>query len=585
MAGRIPSPFIDAVLARTDIIELIGTRVPLRKAGKDHKACCPFHEERTPSFTVSATKQFYHCFGCGAHGTAITFLMEYERLGFVEAVTELARRAGLDLPEEGAPVRPAGPDLRPVLADASRYFQEALRRHPAAGRAHDYLKGRGVTGSIAKTFHLGYAPAAWDGLASALSQYDGKTLERAGLVIARDQGGYYDRFRDRIMFPIEDLQGRVIGFGGRVLDRGEPKYLNSPETVLFHKGRELYGLPQAVKAIERERRVVVVEGYMDVIALAQHGITHTVATLGTATTREHLERLFRLCPEVVFCFDGDRAGRDAAWRALEQALSVLRDGRQVTFLFLPEGEDPDTLVRREGLEGFGQRLRRAMELRQFFFDTLSRQVDLTRDDGRARLFELAKPLLSKLPGGALHEIMMTRLAELTGLAGDRVRALAPAPSPLPAHPGRGFRAGFSPKGSPSLVRQAIALLLQAPALIGEVGELPAFDRPGMDVLAALVTLLKTTPGLSTAAVVERFGETEHYQALARLAAWEYPALVADQAQELRAIMDRLSEQARKESTQNRYKELIRKGNLSESEQEELARLAAYRRTGAPDVSR
>lgn len=584
MAGRIPSPFIDAVLARTDIVELVGTRVPLRKAGKDHKACCPFHEERTPSFTVSADKQFYHCFGCGAHGTAITFLMEYERLGFVEAVTELARRAGLDMPEDGAPLRPAGPDLRPVLVDASRYFQEALRHHPTAARAHDYLKGRGVTGAIAKTFHLGYAPAAWDGLLGALSQYDGKTLEQAGLVIARDQGGYYDRFRDRVMFPIEDLQGRVIGFGGRVLDRGEPKYLNSPETVLFHKGRELYGLPQAVKTIETEKRAVVVEGYMDVIALAQHGITHAVATLGTATTREHLERLFRLCPEVVFCFDGDRAGRDAAWRALEQALSVLRDGRQVTFLFLPEGEDPDTLVRREGPEGFRQRLHRAVELRQFFFDTLSRQVDLTRDDGRARLFELAKPFLSKLPQGALHEIMMTRLAELTGLAGDRVRALVPPPPPSPARPGRGPRGGFSPKGSPSLVRQAIALLLQAPALIGEIGELPACDRPGMDVLVALVAILKETPGLSTAAVVERFGGTEHHQALLRLAAWEYPALVADQALQLREIMDRLSEQTQRESAQKRYRFLIKKGNLSASEQEELDRLAVHRRTGAPDIS-
>ncbi len=582
MAGRIPSPFIDAVLTRTDIVELIGTRVPLRKAGKDYKACCPFHEERTPSFTVSADKQFYHCFGCGVHGTAITFLMEYERLSFVEAVTELARRGGLEMPAEGAPVRPAGPDLRPVLAEASRYFQEALRHHAAAGRAHDYLKGRGVTGAIAKIFHLGYAPGAWDGLIGALSQYDAKTLERAGLVIAREQGGHYDRFRDRIMFPIEDLQGRVIGFGGRILDKGEPKYLNSPETALFHKGRELYGLPQAVKAIETERRAVVVEGYMDVIALAQHGIANAVATLGTATTREHLERLFRLAPEVVFCFDGDRAGRDAAWRALEQVLAVLRDGRQVTFLFLPEGEDPDTLVRHEGAEGFQRRLRRAIELPQFFFESLARQVDLTRDDGRARLFELAKPLLSKVAQGALHEIMMARLAELTGLATDRVRALTPAPAP--PKPVRAPQAAFSPKGSPSLVRQAIALLLQAPALIGEIGELPTLERPGMDVLMAVAAVLRDAPGLSTAAVVERFGGSPHYQVLSRLAAWEYPALVADQALELRAIMGRLSEQAQREIAQKRYKDLIRKGNLSESEQEELARLAAHRRTDAADAS-
>lgn len=576
MAGRIPSPFIDAVLARTDIIELIGTRVPLRKAGKDYKACCPFHEERSPSFTVSPDKQFYHCFGCGAHGTAIGFLMSYERLGFVEAVTELARRAGLDMPTEGSPAPPPGPDLRPVLAAARAYFEENLRHHATAERAHTYLKGRGVTGAIAKTFRLGYAPPGWDGLLSALeSRYGRMALERVGLVVARDPTHHYDRFRDRIMFPIDDIQGRVIGFGGRVLDQGEPKYLNSPETPLFHKGHELYGLPQAVKAIEDARRVVVVEGYMDVIALAQHGVANVVATLGTATTREHLERLFRLTPEIIFCFDGDRAGRDAGWRALEQALAVLRDGRQVGFLFLPEGEDPDSLVRSEGADRFQQRLQTATELPEFFFDTLSARVDLSRLDGRARLVELARPLLSKLARGALYEMMAARLAALAALKTEQVERLVPA-QPLPPRPPV-TRLG-PPKGPPSLIRTVVGLLLQAPGLIEEVTELPALERPGMDVLVALVALLRSTPGLSTAAIIERFAGSPHQSTLVRLAMWEYPALVPDRAATLRAVIARLHEQAAADVARRRYRTLISKADITAAEQAEIV---AYRRARTP----
>ncbi len=574
MRGKIPSPFIDAVLARTDIVELVGARIPLRKAGKDYKACCPFHEERTPSFTVSADKQFYHCFGCGAHGSAIGFLIAYERLGFVEAVTELAQRAGLDMPSETSPSAPAGPDLRPVLAAAAGYFQEALRRHPAAERARNYLKGRGITGVTAKDFHVGYAPPGWNGLLSALSgDYGAEVLERAGLVIARDGGGgHYDRFRDRVMFPITDGQGRVIAFGGRVIDQGEPKYMNSPETPLFHKGRELYGLAQALPAIEKAGCVVVVEGYMDVIALSQFGIKHVVATLGTATTRDHLDRLFRYAPEVIFCFDGDRAGREAAWRALEQALAVLRDGRQASFLFLPDGEDPDTLVRAEGVHGFHERLRTAMELPEFFFETLTARADLARMDGRARLVELAKPLLSKLAKGALYELMVARLAELSALPAAQAQALVPgrasaapqSPAPVPMTPVRGG----------TLVRQAVALLLQYPALIEEVGELPATDRPGMDILRAVVGLLRETPGLSTGAILERFADSEYRGALARLAVWEYPSLLPDQGGVLRDIMKTMTEQARAAEARARYNALIHKGTLTQDEQAEIV---AYRR--------
>jgi len=571
VAGKIPSPFIDAVLARTDIVELVGARVPLRKAGKDYKACCPFHDERTPSFTVSGDKQFYHCFGCGVHGSAIGFLMEYERLSFVEAVTDLARRAGLEMPEEGRNMAPAGPDLKPVLAAAAAYFQEALRRHPMAERVHTYLKGRGVTGAVAKAFQLGYAPPGWNGLLSALGkEYEPPLLERAGLVIARDNGGgYYDRFRDRVMFPIVDAHKRIIGFGGRVLDQGEPKYMNSPETPLFHKGHELYGLPQALAAIEKTQRVLVVEGYMDVIALSQFGVPNVVATLGTATTREHLERLFRFAPEVVFCFDGDRAGREAGWRALEQALSVLRDGRQVSFLFLPDGEDPDTLVRKEGAAGFDDRLRSATELPEFFFETLAARADLGRLDGRARLVELAKPLLSKLAKGALYELMIARLSELSALKTAQAENLVPARKLAPQ-----LIRHSAPVRGGSLVRQAVALLLQYPDLIQEVGDIPPMDRPGMDVLTALVGLLRDTPGLTTGAIVERFADTEHRAILARLAAWEYPSLFPDKGRMLRDIMTTLTTKARETDAKVRYKFLINKGNLTPEEQAELI---SYRR--------
>ncbi|MDH3311393.1 MAG: DNA primase, partial [Gammaproteobacteria bacterium] len=421
MAGRIPKQFIDELLTRSDIVDVIDARVPLRKAGKDYKACCPFHEEKTPSFTVSADKQFYHCFGCGAHGSAIGFLMDYDHMSFVEAVEELAARAGLTVPKEAGAAfekeKDTGADLIELMREAVRFYRQQLREHPQAPRVVNYLKGRGITGEIANEFNLGFAPEGWDNLLRALGKDDNsrEALARAGLAVKKDSGGYYDRFRDRVMFPIEDHRGRIVAFGGRIIDKGEPKYLNSPETPLFHKGRELYGLFHAREAIKRENRVMVVEGYMDVVALAQFGIDFAVATLGTATTRDHLERLFRHAPDVIFCFDGDRAGREAAWRALENVLPVLREGRQISYLFLPENDDPDTLVRKEGREAFLARLRKAIPLPDYLFDSLSRQVDLGRLDGRARLVELARPLLSNMPAGILREMMLGRLAELSRL--------------------------------------------------------------------------------------------------------------------------------------------------------------------------
>jgi DNA primase len=407
MAGRIPQSFIDELLARIDIVEVIDTRVPLKKAGREYKACCPFHGEKTPSFTVSQVKQFYHCFGCGEHGTAITFLMDYEHMDFVEAIEDLAHRAGLEVPRETGGDSTHAPSTKPhyaLLERISSYYQEQLRSHPQAGHAIEYLKQRGLTGEVAARFKIGFAPPGWENLANALNADSAtqKLLLELGLTVQRDDGkGAYDRFRDRVQFPIHDRRGRTIGFGGRVLDDSTPKYMNSPESAVFHKGQELYGLYEARKTVRKLERILVVEGYMDVVALAQFDINYAAATLGTATTPEHLERLFRTVPEVVFCFDGDRAGREAAWRALENTLPVLTDGREARFLFLPEGEDPDSLVRKIGKDTFEQRIASATHLSDFFFERLSAQLDIDSIDGRARLVNLAKPLLARMPDGML----------------------------------------------------------------------------------------------------------------------------------------------------------------------------------------
>jgi DNA primase len=383
-------------MGRTDIVEVINARVPLKKAGREYKACCPFHGEKTPSFTVSPNKQFYHCFGCGAHGTALGFLMDFEHLSFPEAVEELASLAGLEVPREQSPEGERRIDLYGLLDAVAGFYRDELKRHAPAV---DYLKARGISGTTAATFGLGWAPEAWDAVLKRFGR-DEETIRRlatAGLLIERDGGGHYDRFRGRVMFPIRDARGRVIAFGGRVLGKDEPKYLNSPETPLFHKGRELYGLYEARQALRHIDRLLVVEGYMDVVGLREAGIPWAVATLGTATTPEHLERLFRVTEEVVFCFDGDRAGRQAAWRALENTLPTLGEGRQVRFLFLPEGEDPDSLVRTEGAEAFTARLARALPLSDYLHDELAARVDMDSMDGRARLAELAKPLVAKVP--------------------------------------------------------------------------------------------------------------------------------------------------------------------------------------------
>jgi DNA primase len=577
MAGRIPKQFIDDLINRVDIVELIDERVPLKKAGKDYKACCPFHDEKTPSFTVSADKQFYHCFGCGAHGTAIGFLMEYDRLAFPEAVEELARRAGIEVPHEArtTPSQPqTGPDLFELLREASRFYRQQLRDHPEAPKAIDYLKGRGVSGEIAKDFELGLAPEGWDHLTRAVGK-DAETREAlvtAGLAVKKEGGGYYDRFRARVMFPIHDHRGRIVGFGGRIMDKGEPKYLNSPETPLFHKGRELYGLYRARDVIKKENRVLVVEGYMDVVALAQFGINFAVATLGTATTREHLERLFRHTPEVVFCFDGDRAGREAAWRALEVALAVVHEGRQVSFLFLPEGEDPDTLVRKEGAEAFRARIQSALSLPDFLFQSLAKQVDLGRLDGRARLVELARPLLAKIPPGVLHEMLLARLAELSQMDRDKLAGLLKQPTRPPGMP---LKPAVDPREPPSVVRLAIALLVQHPGLAAKaplVSEFTASDLPGAELFREVLATLQESPVLKTAALLEHFRDHPQASALNKLAVWSHPALEGEGAEaEFAGVLGQLDRALVKDRTE-RLLQKEKLGGLTTEEKHELTRL-------------
>jgi DNA primase len=392
MAGRIPQEFINDLIDRSDIVEIVGSRITLKKAGREYKACCPFHGEKTPSFTVSPEKGFYHCFGCGAHGTAVGFLMEHDQLEFVEAVEELASLNGVEVPRDAggksntSPVAP----LHELLDKAAEAFAQQLKEHP---HAIQYLKDRGLDGPTVAKYRIGYAPSGWDYLLKQSGHDDAgrDLLLKTGLVIRNESGKVYDRFRDRIMFPIRDSRGRTIAFGGRVLDQGEPKYLNSPETTVFHKGRELYGWYEARQANRKLDSLIVVEGYMDVVALACHGINNAVATLGTATTAEHLKRIFRGSTEIIFCFDGDRAGREAAWRALNISLPELRDGRQIRFLFLADGQDPDSVVRAEGADAFRQLLADSMPLSDYLLAHLKAATDTNSMDGLARLAELARP--------------------------------------------------------------------------------------------------------------------------------------------------------------------------------------------------
>ena len=576
--SRIPDAFIDDLLARTDIVEVINARVPLKRQGREYAACCPFHDERTPSFTVSPNKQFYHCFGCGAHGGAIGFLINYDRLEFLDAVDELARAAGMEVPRE-TQQRNRDSDTEAMfntLAAAERFYREQLA---GSGAARAYLDDRGVDEAIREQFGIGYAPDGFGALKDALGTDERrlKLLEKTGMLSRNDRGHVYDKFRDRVMFPIADRRGRTIAFGGRVLGKSDgPKYLNSPETPLFHKGRELYGLWQARQANRELARLVVVEGYMDVIALFQHGITQAVATLGTATTPDHTELLFRSAPDVYFCFDGDAAGRRAAVKAMESVLPRMRDGRQAFFLFVPEGEDPDSLVRAEGQDGFDARLAGATPLSEFFFDTFGEDINLGTLDGKARLAERARPQLEKIPDGAFADLMRQRLTELTGVG-------ARASTPETHVPTRRVRSG-RPVNAPrrSLVRTAILLLLQRPALALDLPgpyRFTALRQPGVPLLVELIAIVHSRPDITTAALLEQFSGRNEGEALQKLAMIDLPGEEATWRAEFIDVIARLDRQTIEQRIDELQAQVAEGGfaALSPEEKDELRQLQAARR--------
>jgi DNA primase len=507
----IPKSFIQDLLNRLDIVDVVERYVPLKKAGANYVACCPFHNEKSPSFTVSQSKQFYHCFGCGAHGTAIGFIMEHAGLGYVEAIEELARNAGMEVPHErsaGAQQQKVAPDLYEVMQTATRYYREQLK---LSQRAIDYLKQRGLSGEIAAKFGIGYAPDNWQNLASAFPDYQDAALGETGLVISGEEGKRYDRFRDRIMFPIVSARGQVIGFGGRVLDKGEPKYLNSPETPLFEKGRELYGLFQAQKAIRAAQQVLVVEGYMDVVALAQHGVEYAVATLGTATTPYHVQKLLRLTDHIVFSFDGDRAGQKAAWRALENALPHLQDGKRISFLFLPAEHDPDSFIREFGKDAFEQRVRETMPLSAYLLREISAELDLRTQEGRNQLLQRAKPLLTAITAPAAALLLRKEVAALAGVSQAELEALYEV-TPV----ARATRPAFRKAGraAPSAHRLLLQCLLAQPALGSRMPAEWHDDGAEAEAVAALLAVLRENDfALSGPALTQMFQGTAHEKIL------------------------------------------------------------------------
>jgi DNA primase len=570
----IPKNFIQDLLNRLDIVDVVERYVPLKKAGANYVACCPFHNEKSPSFTVSQTKQFYHCFGCGAHGTAIGFVMEHAGLGYVDAIEELARSVGLEVPHErqaaGDAYHKVAPDLYEVMQTATRYYREQLK---ITQRAIDYLKQRGLSGEIAAKFGIGYVPDGWQNLAAAFPDYQDDTLNETGLVITSDEAKRYDRFRDRIMFPIINVRGQVIGFGGRVLDKGEPKYLNSPETPLFEKGRELYGLFQAQKAIRAVQRVLVVEGYMDVVALAQHGVEYAVATLGTATTPYHIQKLLRLTEHIVFCFDGDKAGQKAAWRALENALPYLQDGKRISFLFLPVEHDPDSFIREFGKVAFEQRMQEAMPLSAYLLREVSAELDLRTQEGRNQLLQRAKPLLTAITAPATALLLRKEVAALSGVSQEELEALYEI-KPVARAPRIAFqKAGRAP---PSAHRLLLQCLLAQPELGQQVpGEWHDQGADADAVLAVLMVLRETDFTLSSPTLTQLFQGTSHEKALAAAQAdmlnWGEGF---DVAAEFAGLIGKFNEGQRRQQFQALQVKLAQGGlpNLTDPEREQYLQL-------------
>lgn len=528
MAGLIPQNFIDDLISRSDIVEVINARVPLKRKGKEFTACCPFHNEKTPSFTVSENKQFYYCFGCHAKGNVIGFLMDYEHLSYVDAIESLAADQHLDVPhEEDSRSHQQRQDKQPfydILKQASELFQQQLK---ISDRAIDYLKQRGLSGEVARQFKIGYAPDGWDFLVKHLGKSKDHllALNKTGLVVTKDNNKTYDRFRDRIIFPITDQRGRIIGFGGRILDQGEPKYLNSPENAVFHKGYELYGLYEIKQALRQIDRIIVVEGYMDVVALAQHGIQYAVASLGTATTTEQIQKTFRTTHEIIFCYDGDNAGKKAAWRALENTLSVIRDGMIAKFLFLPEKEDPDTMVRKEGKDAFEERIKNATTLSEFLFDNLKAGSDISTQEGKAQLASKANKLIQKMHNSLFKDLLIEELSSLVGLSQQQLESKISSADeankavPKIVKPVRGQQV------QNNKTRIAIALLLQNPALALHHKVPDAFQNAftkGLPLLYELQKTIESNTEISSAALLERFRGSDHEKALNLLSMLQTP---------------------------------------------------------------
>ncbi len=524
MAGLIPQHFIDDLLTRVDIVDIVDSSVALKKAGRDFKACCPFHDEKSPSFTVSQNKQFYHCFGCGAHGTAISFLMDYNGLDFIEAVEELASRAGVEVPREQGDFTKTkdNSELYELMELVVQHFCQQLRESSEAHRAVDYLKQRGLSGELAREFELGFAPPGWDILLNALGTSDAakQRLAEIGMTLEKDNGGYYDRFRDRIIFPIRDQRGRAIGFGGRVFDDSLPKYLNSPETPIFHKGRELYGLFQARHQLKDMQRIYIVEGYMDVLALAQHGIRNVVASLGTAVTENHLERLFRTSPQIIFCFDGDSAGQKAAWRSMDIALPLLKEGRQVHFMFMPDGEDPDTYVHKHGREKY-EDSSNYVPLSNYLIDKFKQETRLDSREGMGQLVDGIVPLVGKLPAGALRELLVKDIAKLADMNIDSLKNLVERKQEAPANKTQAqhlVSTNQFNKEHSTLIANAISFLLQNPELgvLIEPEALSDIKTQGVEFLRELLALVHKQPEISCAGILEHWRDSKYENRLKQL---------------------------------------------------------------------
>jgi DNA primase len=590
----IPPEFIDELLSRTDIVEIVESRVTLKKSGQNYSGLCPFHQEKTPSFSVSQAKQFYYCFGCQASGSALKFLMEFDRMDFVSAIEYLAQRAGMTVPDDrrqSSETSRKRKSLYEVLEQSSSFFREQLRSSSSRDRAVDYLKGRGVSGEMARDFALGYAPPGWDNLMNklAVSNTDRQLLIDAGMLTEhQDEDKTYDRFRNRIMFPIRDLRGRTIAFGGRVLDdEDKPKYMNSPETEVFHKGRELYGLYEASRRNRRLEQLVVVEGYMDVVALAQHGIGYAVATLGTATSTDHIERMFRLVPRIIFCFDGDNAGRNAAWKALRSALPVMKDGCDARFLFVPDGEDPDTLIRREGQAAFEARLEGALGLSEFFFQTLGADLNLETVEGRAALSKAAVPLIGEIHEGVFKQLLIQALSSRTGLETDQLRRVTGLSDTAgrPVQSQAKARTRQKQLQLSRMAEHALVILLRQPGVAKLLDDDDlAKLRPEAEwqLLVEIVEWIQANGNVSAVLLLSHFQDSPYFDFLRGLAEQD-PMLSQDQlADEFLDTLRRMVHEGDHQQKQRVIEELTQKplSDLSDAERELLS---GFRRQGPAEL--